>query len=75
MIKRRLCDADLEKMTEWLLDILEDLEETKKKDKKKKKILKLTIDENEYVSKCWKAIKTEERKIQVRFIQFANVNV
>ncbi|CAG8552653.1 1626_t:CDS:1, partial [Funneliformis mosseae] len=39
----------------------EKLEETKKGDKKK--VLKLAMDENEYVTKLWKAIRKEERKL------------
>jgi len=70
--KRRLDDSDLGKIIEFVLDVLEDLEGTEKDDRKK--ILKLVMDENEYVIKLWKTIKAEERKIQVRkFIRFANV--
>ena len=37
-------------------------------------MLKLAMEENDYLTKFWKTIKTEERKIQVRkFIRFANV--
>ncbi|CAG8516782.1 16554_t:CDS:2 [Acaulospora colombiana] len=63
--KRRL---DLGKITEFVLDILEDLEGTEKDDGKK--ILKLVMDENEYVMKLWKTIKAEERKIQLMAIHF-----
>jgi len=70
--KRRLDDSDLGKIIEFVLDVLEDLEGTEKDDRKK--ILKLVMDENEYVVKFWKTIKAEERKVQVhKFIRFANV--
>ena len=70
--KRRLSDADLGKITDFVLDIFEDLEGTEKEDRKK--MLRLAMDENDYLTKFWKTIKTEERKIQVRkFIRFANV--
>ncbi|PKK77686.1 hypothetical protein RhiirC2_731500 [Rhizophagus irregularis] len=37
-------------------------------------MLKLAMEENDYLTKFWRTIKTEERKIQVRkFIRFANV--
>ena len=70
--KGRLEDSELGKITEFVLDILEDLEGTEKDDGKK--ILKLVMDENEYAVKFWKTIKAEERKVQVRkFIRFANM--
>lgn len=59
-------------MIGFILDILEDLEETEKDDRKK--MLKLAFDENVYMSKFLETIKNEERKFQVRkFIQFASV--
>ncbi|CAJ0836555.1 15326_t:CDS:2 [Entrophospora sp. SA101] len=47
--KRSLDDTNLGKITGFFLDILEELKETKKGDKKK--VLKLTMDENEYMLK------------------------
>ncbi len=47
-------------------------EESEKEDKEK--VLKLAMDEDYYLTKLWKTIKTEKRKIQVhKFIRFANV--
>ncbi|CAB4434814.1 unnamed protein product [Rhizophagus irregularis] len=39
------------------------LEETEKEDRKK--MLKLAMEENDYLTKFWRTIKTEERKIQL----------
>ncbi|CAG8760413.1 15214_t:CDS:1, partial [Cetraspora pellucida] len=70
--KKIFADANSGKITEFVLDILGELEEIEKGDKKK--ILKLAIDENEYITKFWNKIKTEERKIQRRkFVQFTSL--
>ncbi len=55
-------------MTEWLLDILEDLGETKNEDKKK--ILKLIMDENEYTGKQFR-LKGEKFK----FVNLLNLQM
>ncbi|CAB4496328.1 unnamed protein product [Rhizophagus irregularis] len=70
--KRRLGNPNFGKMTEFVLNTLEELEETEKGSKKK--ILELTMNENEYITKFWESVRTEERKEQVRrFIQFTNL--
>ncbi|RHZ74076.1 hypothetical protein Glove_227g103 [Diversispora epigaea] len=61
--KKGCGDVNFGTITEFTLDILGELSETEKGDKKK--ILKLFMDENEYVTKFWKAVRTEERKIQL----------
>ncbi|CAG8456750.1 4733_t:CDS:2 [Dentiscutata heterogama] len=70
--KRKLDDTNLGKITEFVLDILEETEEIEKGDKRK--ILGLALNEDEYIIKLWRAIKIEEKQVQIRkFIQSANL--
>ena len=70
--KRRLGNPNFGKMTEFVLNTLEELEETEKGNKKK--ILELAMNEDKFMIKFWGSVRTEERKEQVRrFIQFTNL--
>ncbi|RHZ76669.1 hypothetical protein Glove_194g16 [Diversispora epigaea] len=61
--KKRLDDANFGEITDFIIDILGELEETEKGDKKK--MLKLAMDENEYMAKFWKMVRAEERRTQL----------
>ncbi|CAI2188019.1 12172_t:CDS:2, partial [Funneliformis geosporum] len=70
--KRKLDDTNLGKITEFVLYILEETEEIEKGDKRK--ILRLALNEDEYLIKLWRAIKTEKKQVQIcKFIQSANL--
>ena len=70
--KRKLDDTNLGKITEFVLYILEETEEIEKGDKRK--ILRLALNEDEYLIKLWRAIRTEEKQVQIcKFIQSANL--
>ena len=47
-------------MTEFVLNTLEKLEETEKGSKKK--ILELTMNEDEYITKFWESVRTDRRE-------------
>ncbi|CAI2182170.1 3276_t:CDS:2 [Funneliformis geosporum] len=70
--KRKLDDTSFGKITEFILDILKEIEEIEKGDKRK--ILGLVLDEDEYLIKLWRAIKIEEKQVQIRkFIRSVNL--
>ncbi|UZO18737.1 uncharacterized protein OCT59_010049 [Rhizophagus irregularis] len=70
--KRKLDDTNLGKITEFVLYILEETEEIEKGDKRK--ILRLALNEDKYLIKLWRAIRTEEKQVQIcKFIQSANL--
>ncbi|CAB4440952.1 unnamed protein product [Rhizophagus irregularis] len=57
--KKKLDDTSFGKITEFVLDILEETEKIEEGDKRK--ILRLTFDEDEHLIKLWRAIKIEEK--------------
>ena len=70
--KRKLDDTSFGKITEFNLDILEETEEIEEGDKRK--ILRFALDEDEYLIKLWRAIKIEEKQVQIRkFIRSVNL--
>ncbi|RIA91571.1 hypothetical protein C1645_821886 [Glomus cerebriforme] len=62
--KRKLDDTSFGKIIEFILDILEKTEEIEEGDKRK--ILRLALDEDEYLIKLWRAIKIEEKQVQIQ---------
>jgi hypothetical protein len=65
-------DANIGKITEFVMDILEEVDESKKGEKQD--ILKLALKGNEQILQFWEVIKMKEKDSQIRkFIQFANL--
>uniref|UniRef100_U9UH05 Uncharacterized protein n=1 Tax=Rhizophagus irregularis (strain DAOM 181602 / DAOM 197198 / MUCL 43194) TaxID=747089 RepID=U9UH05_RHIID len=65
-------DASIGEITEFVMDILEEVEESKKGEKQD--ILKLALKGNEQIIQFCKGIKMKEKDSQIRkFIQFANL--
>ncbi|CAG8780073.1 3730_t:CDS:2, partial [Racocetra fulgida] len=58
--KRKLDDTNLGKITKFVLNILEETKEIEKGDKQK--ILRLALNEDEYLIKLWRAIHMEENQ-------------
>ncbi len=61
--KRKLDDTNFGKITDFVLDILNETEEIEEGNKRK--ILRLALDEDEYLIKVWRAIKTDVKQVQV----------
>jgi hypothetical protein len=70
--KRKIND-NFSKMTEFVLEVLEEVEETKKG--QKQEIMKMALKEDEHLVRIWEIIITRKsKKEQVRkFIKFVNV--